>query len=52
MTKKFDAVKFQRERRKASSEKLSRMSLKEIVKHFQHTPSMPTRRKRARLMHN
>lgn len=48
MNKKYDAVKFQRERREALSEKLSKMSPKEIVKYFQHTPSTPTRRKRAR----
>jgi hypothetical protein len=48
MNKKFNAVKFQRERRVALSDKLSKMSQKEIVKYFQHTPSIQTKRKPTR----
>ncbi len=48
MKKTFDAVTFQRERRKALSAKLANMSPKEIVKYFQSEPLIPSRRMRAR----
>ena len=34
MNKKFDSVKFQRERREKLSQKLAKMTPKEIVKYF------------------
>ena len=48
MTKKFDAVKFQRQRRRALSTKLGKMSPKDILNYFQTSPSITTKPKRSR----
>ena len=48
MKKTFDAVTFQRERRKTLSAKLAKMSPEQIVKYFQSMEMTPRRRVRSR----
>lgn len=48
MNKKFDAVKFQRERRRNLAEKLTKMTPKEIVNFFKSSLPTTSRRKRMR----
>lgn len=45
MTKSFDAVKFQRERRSELSKKLSKMTTKQVVEYFKKV-NPPTTKKR------
>ncbi|MBI4549080.1 MAG: hypothetical protein HY707_13940 [Ignavibacteriae bacterium] len=48
MNKMFDAVKFQRERRRSLAEKLTKMTPKEMVKFFKSFGPATSRRKRMR----
>jgi hypothetical protein len=49
MSKTFDAVKFQRERRTEMSKKLSKMTAREIVEYFKKvSPPIPKKKKNTR----
>jgi hypothetical protein len=47
MSKAFDAVKFQRERRTELSKKLSKMTAKEIVEYFKKVSPPITKKKKS-----